>query len=206
MARGKSLKIFMMDGDVAGRWVCTLAGRTTKAYRIPRALYKKCNDIEDLKRPAVYLLFGDEDDSGRPVVYVGETEDAFTRLKDHEDKKDYWSEAVVFVSQDDHFNKAHVKYLEGRLYEIALQVDRYTVMNTQKPTSASIAIDEQAEMEDFIDNVSVLTFGMGHKVFEPLIKKESGVEDISDKEVFSIKTKIILLMPKWFERLKDMLF
>lgn len=189
MARGKSLKIFMMDGDVAGRWVCTLAGRTTKAYRIPRALYKKCNDIEDLKRPAVYLLFGDEDDSGRPVVYVGETEDAFTRLKDHEDKKDYWSEAVVFVSQDDHFNKAHVKYLEGRLYEIALQVDRYTVMNTQKPTSASIAIDEQAEMEDFIDNVSVLTFGMGHKVFEPLIKKESGVEDISDKEVFSIKTK-----------------
>lgn len=189
MARGKSLKIFMMDGDVAGRWVCTLAGRTTKAYRIPRALYKKCNDIEDLKRPAVYLLFGDEDDSGRPVVYVGETEDAFTRLKDHEDKKDYWSEAVVFVSQDDHFNKAHVKYLEGRLYEIALQVDRYTVMNTQKLTSASIAIDEQAEMEDFIDNVSVLTFGMGHKVFEPLIKKESGVEDISDKEVFSIKTK-----------------
>lgn len=188
MARGKSLKIFMMDGDVTGRWVCTLAGRTTKAYRIPRSLYKKCSDIDELKRPAVYLLFGDEDDSGRPVVYVGETEDAFTRLKDHEDKKDYWSEAVVFISQDDHFNKAHVKYLEGRLYEIALQVDRYTVMNTQKPSSASIAMDEQAEMEDFIDNVSVLTFGMGHKVFEPLIKKDSD-SDISDKQIFYIKTK-----------------
>ena len=71
MARGKSLKIFMMDGDAAGRWVCTLAGRTTKAYRIPRALYKKCCDIDELKRPAVYLLFGDEDDTGRPVVYIG---------------------------------------------------------------------------------------------------------------------------------------
>lgn len=189
MARGKSLKIFMMDGDAAGRWVCTLAGRTTKAYRIPRALLKKCSDIDELKRPAVYLLFGDEDDTGRPVVYVGETEDAYTRLKDHEDKKDYWSEAVVFLSQDDHFNKAHVKYLEGRLYEIAMQVDRYTVMNTQKPTSASIAIDEQAEMEDFIDNVSVLTFGMGHKVFEPLIKKDGSSADLSDKQIFSIKTK-----------------
>lgn len=189
MARGKSLKIFMMDGDAAGRWVCTLAGRTTKAYRIPRALCKKCSDIDELKRPAVYLLFGDEDDTGRPVVYVGETEDAYTRLKDHEDKKDYWSEAVVFVSQDDHFNKAHVKYLEGRLYEIATQVDRYTVMNTQKPTSAAIAIDEQAEMEDFIDNVAVLTFGMGHKVFEPLIKGNAGSEDLSDKQIFYIKTK-----------------
>ena len=189
MPRGKSLKIYMMDGDVAGRWVCTIAGRTTKAYRIPRALYKKCADIDDLKRPAVYLLFGDEDDSGRPVVYVGETEDAYTRLKDHEDKKDFWSEAVVFVSQDDHFNKAHVKYLEGRLYEIATQVDRYTVMNTQKPTSASIAIDEQAEMEDFIDNVSVLTFGMGHKVFEPLLKKSNDTDDLSDKQIFYLKTK-----------------
>ena len=189
MARGKSLKIFMMDGDVAGRWICTLAGRITKAYRIPRALYKKCSYINELKRPAVYLLFGDEDDSGRPVVYIGETEDAYTRLKDHEDKKDYWSEAIVFVSQDDHFNKAHVKYLEGRLYDIAIQVDRYTVMNTQKPTSAAIAIDEQAEMEDFIDNITVLTFGMGHKVFEPLIKKDMGSDDLTKKQVFYIKTK-----------------
>jgi len=186
--RGKSLKIFMMDGDVTGRWVCTLAGRTTKAYRIPRSLYKKCSDIEELKKPAVYLLFGDEDDKGRPVVYVGETEDAFTRLKDHEDKKDYWNEAVVFVSQDDHFNKAHVKYLEGRLYEIAMQVDRYTVMNSQKPASASIAVDEQAEMEDFIDNVTVLTFGMGHKVFEPLVKNNTD-GDLSSKQIFYIKTK-----------------
>lgn len=58
MARGKSLKIFMMDGSAAGRWVCTLAGRTTKAYRIPRALLKKCSDIDELKRPAAYLLLG----------------------------------------------------------------------------------------------------------------------------------------------------
>lgn len=187
MARGKSLKIFMMDGDVAGRWVCTLAGRTTKAYRIPRALYPKCGGIDELKKPAVYLLFGDADGSGRPVVYIGETEDAFARLKDHEAQKDYWSEAAVFVSQDDHFNKAHVKYLEGRLYEIAVQADRYTVMNTQKPTSAAIAMDEQAEMEDFIDNVTVLTFGMGHKVFEPLVQKET--EHLTGRQVFFIRTK-----------------
>lgn len=189
MARGISIKIFMMDGEVTGRWICTLAGRTTKAYKIPRAIYKKCNDIEELKKPAVYLLFGDEDDSGRPVVYIGETEDAYSRLRDHEDNKDYWSEAVVFVSQDDHFNKAHVKYLESRLYDIALQVDRYAVKNTQKPTSASIAIDEQAEMEDFIDNILVLTFGMGHKVFEPLIKKENNVEDFLNKQVYVMRTR-----------------
>lgn len=191
MARGKSLKIFMIDGYVAGRWICTLAGRTTKAYRIPRVLYKKCADIDELKKPAVYLLFGEKEDSERPVVYIGETEDAYTRLKDHEDKKDYWNEAVVFVSQDDHFNKAHVKYLEGRLYDIATSVNRYTVMNSQKPISASIAIDEQAEMEDFIDNIIVLAYGMGHKVFEPLLKKEDSSEVAADEQMFYIKTKTV---------------
>lgn len=34
------------------------------------------------------------------------------------------ADAIKAISQDDHFNKAHVKYLECRLYEIALQVDR----------------------------------------------------------------------------------
>lgn len=177
-----------MDGEVTGRWVCTLAGRTTKAYRIPRSLCNNCSDIEELKKPAVYLLVGDVNDNERPVVYVGETEDAFSRLKNHEDNKDYWNEAVVFVSQDDHFNKAHVKYLEGRLYDIAMQVDRYTVMNSQKPASASIAVDEQAEMEDFIDNVTVLTYGMGYKIFEPLVKNNMD-GNLSSKQIFYIKTK-----------------
>lgn len=58
MARGKSLKIFMMDGDVAGRWICTLAGRITKAYRIPRALYKKCSYINELKDPQFTCCLG----------------------------------------------------------------------------------------------------------------------------------------------------
>ena len=189
MTRGKSLKIFMMDGEVTGRWACTLAGRTTKAYRIPRTLYKKCSNIEELKKPAVYLLFGAENENGRPVVYIGETEDAFMRLRDHEDKKDYWNEAIVFISQDDHFNKAHVKYLEGRLYEIAKDVARYEVMNSQKPQSASIAEDEQAEMEDFIDNVCVLTYGLGHKVFEALIKDDIVTKDTMDKELFYLRTQ-----------------
>ena len=62
-------------------------------------------------------------------------------------------------------------------------------MNIQKPTSATIAIDTQAEIENFIDNVAVLIFRMGHKIFEPLIKSSTKSEDLSDKQIFYIKTK-----------------
>lgn len=173
MPRGKSLKIFLLDGEATGRWTCVLSGRTTKAYKIPRAYYKQCSDINELRSTAVYLLFGVDEETDRPVVYIGETEDAIERLGQHykNEEKSYWNDAVVFISQDEHFNKAHIKYLESRFYEIAKEVDRYKVMNAKPPTKSSIAIDEQAEMEDFIDNAKVITLALGYKVFEPLLHK-----------------------------------
>jgi hypothetical protein len=189
MAKGKSVKIFMMDGEPTGRWVCTLAGRTTKAYLIPRKYYKKCSDIEELRTPSVYLLLGEDDTTGQPVVYIGETEDAFDRLGNHVENKDYWKLAIAFISQDEHFNKAHVKYLESRLYDIAVEVDRYKIMNTTKPKASSIAIDEQAEMEEFIDNIKILTYAMGQKVFEPLVQISSTSSTDDNEEFFYIHGK-----------------
>ena len=192
MARGKSLKLFLMDGDPTGRWVCTLAGRTTKAYRIPRKYYKNSSDIQELRKPAVYMLMGEDDVTHQPVAYIGEAEDVYDRLKDHIDKKDFWNEVVAFVSQDDHFNKAHVKYLESRLYAIAAEVDRCKILNTQVPKAPSISIDEQDEMEDFIDNVKVISYAMGYKLFEALDKKDvDAIASATDDEYFYIEGKNI---------------
>jgi hypothetical protein len=41
MKRGKSLKIFMMDGIPSGRWMCELSNWTGKAYKIPRTYYRE---------------------------------------------------------------------------------------------------------------------------------------------------------------------
>ncbi len=191
MKRGKNLKIFMMDGEATGRWECTLGGRTTKAYRIPRKYYKDCSDLEELHKPAVYLLLGDDDETGRPVVYVGETENAFSRLKDHEVKKDFWREAIAFIGQDDYLNKAHVKYLESNLYDLAIEVGRYMVINTVKPKAASISAAEQAEMDDFIDDIKTLTYALGHGVFQPLVRTQEpvAIPFASEDEYFYIEGK-----------------
>lgn len=192
MKRGQSLKIYLMDGDATGKWSCVLSGKTTKAYKIPRTHYKSCVDITELRGTAVYLLFGEDVDTDRPVVYVGETEDAYKRLDEHNknEGKDYWTEAIVFVSQDNHFNKAHIKYLESRFYEIALDVDRYTVMNVKPPTKSTLAPEEVDEMEDFIDNARIITIALGYKVFEPLRGlPESIANDEAHPEMLYIKTK-----------------
>lgn len=183
--RGRNLKIFLMDGSASGRWICELSNWTGKAYKIPRTSYKKSIDREELRNPSVYFLFGYDDKNGKPLVYIGETEDAIQRLGDHikNEKKDYWVEAIVFISKDDHLNKAHIKYLESRFYEIARDIDRYEVMNTTPPKRSTVSEAEQSEMEEFIDNAKLVVSALGHKVFEPLIPIVDSVNVVDDEAV-----------------------
>lgn len=182
---GKSLKIFLMDGTPNGRWMCELSNWTGKAYKIPRTSYKKILDRDELRNPSVYFLFGYDDNSGRPLVYIGETEDAIQRLGEHikNENKDYWVEAIVFVSKDDHLNKAHIKYLESRFYEITKEIDRYQVMNAIQPKKSTVSEAEQNEMEEFIDNARLVVGALGHKVFEPLIPIVEAVQVIDDEAI-----------------------
>lgn len=184
MNRGKNLKIFMMDGIPNGRWICELSNWTGKAYKIPRTSYKKCMDREELRAPSIYFLFGYDDENGKPVVYIGETEDAIKRLGEHirNEKKNYWVEAIVFISKDDHLNKAHIKYLESRFYEIAKEVERYEVMNSTPPKRSAVSEAEECEMEEFIDNVKIIVSALGHKTFEFLVPVVNEVKDAKNED------------------------
>jgi hypothetical protein len=110
--------------------------------------------------------------SDKAKVYIGEAENAYSRLVYHISEKEFWNEAVVFISKDENLNKAHIKYLESRLFEIASTASRYDVQNSNIPTKSSISESDQAEMEEFIEFIKILINTLGFKVFEPLIKQE----------------------------------
>lgn len=165
MKFGKTIKIFLIDGDPNGRMTCELSNWTGKAYKIPRIKVKDCTDRDDLSNTGVYLLFG-KDEEGKDLVYIGEAESILKRLNQHLTQKDFWHETIVFISKDENLNKAHIKYLENRLFEIAKASNRYKVENTVTPTQSSISEGDRAEMEEFIENIKMLTNTLGHKVFE----------------------------------------
>ena len=165
MKFGKTIKIFLIDGDPNGRMSCELSNWTGKAYKIPRIKIKDCTDWTDLGSTGVYLLFG-KDDEGKDQVYIGEAETILKRLNQQLTSKDFWHETIVFVSKDENLNKAHIKYLENRLHEIASTAKRYKVENSVTPTQSSISESDRAEMEEFIENIKLLVNTLGHKVFE----------------------------------------
>jgi len=182
MKFGKTIKIFLIDGDSNGRMSCELSNWSGKAYKIPRIKIKDCADREDLTKTGVYLLLG-KDEEGKDMVYVGEAENILKRLNQHLTQKDFWNESIVFLSKDNNLNKAHIKYLENRLHEIAKSVNRYKVENSVTPTQSSISESDIAEMEEFIEHVKMLVSTLGHKVFEE--KRE--IKHKKDQNIFYIK-------------------
>ena len=183
MKIGKTIKIFLIDGDPNGRMTCELSNWTGKAYKIPRIKIKECSDRGDLTNTGVYLLLG-KDEEGNELAYIGEAETILSRLSSHLTHKDFWNEAIVFVSKDDNLNKAHIKYLENRLYEIASSVKRYKIENTITPTQSSISESDKSEMEEFLENMKILVNALGHKLFEG--KRENQNNDIKQTEEFTL--------------------
>ena len=175
MARGKSINLFLMDGDANGMIKCTLANWIGIAYKIPRTSLDKCKNRTDLKQTGVYFLFGVSDTTGKSVVYVGQAgnrkngEGILNRLLEHKrnPKEDYWTEAVVFTTSNNSFGPTEISYLENRFCNLAVDAKRYEVKNGNDPSLGNITEEKESELEDFIEYAELIMGTLGHKVFIP---------------------------------------
>ena len=179
--RGKRINLFLIDGDSRGRIKCTLANWTGVAYKIPRTELDKCKDREDLKQSGVYFLFGNSDETGKGVVYIGQAgarkngEGILYRLLEHKrnQEKDYWTEAIIFTTSNNSFGPTEISYLENRFCNMAINSKRYDVKNENDPNLGNITEEKESEMEEFIDNAIVIMGTLGHKLFEPITNSGS---------------------------------
>ncbi len=173
-AFGKKITLFLVEGRPDGPISCELSNWTGKAYRIPRSHIRQYGEKNGLDKAGVYILFGKSDDptkEGR--AYIGEADGVRQRLEQHLSQKDFWNDAIVFISKDNNLNKAHIKYLESRLYEMAVETGRYKLENSNKPTRSTISEPDVAEMEEFIANIELLIGTLGFKIFEPLVSQNN---------------------------------
>lgn len=168
MAIGKSISLFLIDGTADGIVAAELSNWTGKGYKIPRSRLKDLSNRQDLKKAGMYFLFGrDENDS--EIVYIGEAEEVYKRLIQHQDK-DFWNEALIFISKDENLNKAHIKFLEFSLHQDATEAGRCKIFNTNTPNCPAISEAEQAVMTEFSENLQLLVGTLGYKLFEKLNK------------------------------------
>jgi len=187
MKFGKTIKLFLIDGDTNGRLTCELSNWTGKAYKLPRNLIKICTDRPEIQTTGVYMLLNKSADlSEKGQLYIGEAENIFNRLTQHVREKDFWNEAIVFISKDDNLNKAHIKYIENRLHDIATSANRYELINNQRPTQSSISESDKAEMEEFLANILTLVSTLGYNAFEQIRQADTKVQPDKEEDLFYI--------------------
>ncbi|KMK75264.1 methionine sulfoxide reductase [Alkalihalobacillus pseudalcaliphilus] len=200
--RGKSINLFLMDGEPNGRIKCTLANWTGLAYKIPRTKLDSCKGRDDLSQSGVYFLFGISDQTGESVVYIGQAgvrkngEGILCRLQEHKrnSNKDYWTEAVVFTTSNNSFGPTEISYLENRFTKIAKEAERYVVKNGNDPTSGNITEEKESELEEFIDYTKIIMGTLGHKVFERLADSKTTIT--SNNDVFESDDRILHMKRK----------
>ena len=71
-SRGRTLTLFLIDDDPAGRIKCTVGIWNGIAYKIPKSSLERCKDIQYLNQGGIYFLFG-TDDRDKPAVYIGQS-------------------------------------------------------------------------------------------------------------------------------------
>ncbi|MEX0920211.1 MAG: GIY-YIG nuclease family protein [Candidatus Pacearchaeota archaeon] len=178
MVRGKTINIYLPDGNPKGVKICEIPNSIIKAIQIPRNLIKEAQDYENLEKVGIYFLFSEKDESSQFKTYIGEAEDIKKRIKQHDSpNKDYWNYAVCFVSGKDNLNKAHVKFLESFCHEEAEKSKRTDLMNNCSPTRSSLSPSEKDFSLQFFDEIKLILGTLGYPIFEK-IKKAEREEDI----------------------------
>lgn len=167
----------LLDQALTGARIIDMGStRTCLLYVIPRKQLNKVSNENLLHQYCFYILLGQAAD-GTLKAYIGQTNDFLRRVKDHQNKKDFWNTALVFVSKANEVYASEVLFLEYLGIKKALETGIYSLdENKQIPQKPSIAADKETDMELFFGEIMFLTKFYGCDIFE-CMKEEIQTEN-----------------------------
>lgn len=164
---GSTIKLYLADGRAAGIRVVEKDNWSGVGVDCSRKDLPRARERDEFEGSGVYVLSDFDDDSdGLPQIYVGEAENLGKRLSNHANTKDGWGRVVIFTSRDASINKAHAKYLESRLCELASTAKRCVLQNKTAPQLPKLSDSDRDQAETFLREVLVVLPVVGISEFE----------------------------------------
>jgi len=179
--------MFLAHGDPKRLRTAELSNWTGKAVAGPRSEFEDVLAREESEKSGIYLLMGTDLETGKPASYIGEAENIRSRIKTHVDK-DFWTQAIYFVSKDENLTKAHIRYLEGRLIELCRKAERAHVTNGQG-SGAKLPESDREDMEVFLEKMCQLLPVLGVDLFVPASSTQPGPKAVLLCEIKGLKAR-----------------
>ena len=179
MAQSKNLNMLLIDGTANGRIKCTVSNWIGITFKIPRDKVESCKNRDELKQSGIYFLFGIDENTNNPVVYIGQAnsrkngEGILNRLLEHKrnSDKNYWNDAVIFTTSNNSLGSTEISFLENKFCNLAINAKRYEVKNNNDPSPGNITEEKEIELEEFAEYVQIVMEILGYKVFQPVDEK-----------------------------------
>lgn len=154
---GKKITIYMIDGTPEGAKTFEIGNWSGKAISCSRSNAKSILSRDEFEGSGIYFLRStagsiDYDDS----IYIGEAEVLRERIKQQLSGSKDFDSFICFTSKDHSLTKAHIKYLEARLFTLAKEARSSEVMNSNTPTLSRLSEADVSDMEYFIDQISLV--------------------------------------------------
>lgn len=178
-------------------------GWTGRGLVIPRDRWADVKSRPELDRAGVYILVGEQADEigqDQTVLYIGQTEALRWRVDNHDAKKDFWNRVILFVSNSNSLNRAHVTWLEWALINRIKGNDGVMLANGNVPSEPNLDEFEQADTNAFLaDLLSILPL-VGLTAFEPKkVIKPASTTALPPKGADGIDTIVVPAQPEGFE-------
>jgi hypothetical protein len=167
---GRTVRLFLVEGTATGILVAEIMNWTGHVLVAPRSKLPEALKRPEASRTGVYLLIGDDPEHpSKQRVYVGEADSVVDRIKMHSKDlaKDFWTHAYLVTSKDANLTKAHARYLEGRLVELAKAAGRASVANGNEPALKQLPESDVADMEYFLTQLQLILPALGVSVLRP---------------------------------------
>ncbi|SDE53547.1 protein of unknown function [Pricia antarctica] len=176
MPRPQTIQIFLPDGTPTSIREAELTNRLVKAVLFPRNKLQEVAKRELVHFTGVYFLFGAKEDAAKPVVYIGEGEDCYKRILNHNRIKDFWTYCIVITTKTNEYTKTDVKFLEHYSIQIATQIDRYHLDNDTGSRKTSLPESREYDLLDNFDTAKILLATLGYPIFEEKRKPQQTKE------------------------------
>ncbi|MGR9144831.1 DUF4357 domain-containing protein [Rhizobium leguminosarum] len=196
---GRVVKIFITGQDPRSLRTVELDNWTGVAITGQPEFFKKALEAEVLSRSCVYLLIRSGADDDLPEIYVGESDDFSQRYTSGKFPIEF-DTFLIFTSKDDNLTRAHVKWLELRLWSILRGNNgKVIVANSNTPTGSNLPRADIATMQTYLGNMIYVLEALGYDLFS--IRERTAVSpakpsDIVVMETLDVSLNLFATLPK----------
>ncbi|OCA86007.1 hypothetical protein A8F94_14270 [Bacillus sp. FJAT-27225] len=129
-----------------------------RGFYFTKSQLNKVEMLDYANNHAVYFLFSEADEAS---VYIGQSVNGINRIKSHLREKDFWQYGILFVTDNNSFDKLSIDYLEYYFIQ-AFSSTQYSLENRDLRTVApNVNVFNKSTLTSFALQIQFLLEAMG---------------------------------------------